>query len=200
MRRRTRAPQVRRAALLDAAEKLFLTHGVTTTSVEEIAAAAQVAKGTFYLYFKSRDAILNALQQRFMSAFCVRIEQAQMACEPKDWDARLNAWFLCALEGLLGQVMLHDMLFHDVRPADDRQLMANNPVIGQLTELLHAGVRAGAWELADARSMAIMMFHAMHGLADEAVAQGKAEQRVSLAYQLAQTFGKALRPATAAAT
>jgi len=198
-RSRTRSPHTRRAALMDAAERLFLSKGVAATSVQDIACAAQVAKGTFYLYFNSRDAMLDALQQRFMLGFCARIAQALAQCPPGDWHARLRIWFETALDGLLGQVMLHDMLFHDVRPGSDRKLMANNPVIVQLAELLQSGVQAHIWHTPDPRAMAIMMFHAMHGLADEALARGGANARAPLVDVLAQTFSQALRRGDCAA-
>lgn len=88
---------------MDAAGKLILSKGVSTTSEEEIAAAAQVAKGTFYLYFDSRDAILAALQRRFMLAFGERMANALAQCRPDNWDARLHAWFKAAMGGLLGR-------------------------------------------------------------------------------------------------
>lgn len=50
-KRTTRAPAVRRGELLDAALRVFCTSGIAGASVEEITAAAGVAKGTFYLYF-----------------------------------------------------------------------------------------------------------------------------------------------------
>lgn len=190
-RRRTRAPQTRRAALMDAAEALFLSKGVTATSVEEIANAAQVAKGTFYLYFASRDAMLDALQQRFMLAYCERIERAMARCRPEDWDARLRIWCKTSLDGLLEQVALHDMLFHDVRP-DDRGLMMRNPVIDQLAELLGAGAQAGVWRVSDAHGLSVMMFYSMHGLADDAVAYGTAGSRAPLLRLLIETFSRAL--------
>lgn len=177
---------------MDAAERLFLSQGVAATSVEDIATAAQVAKGTFYLYFDSRDAILAALQRRFMLAFCERMDRALTRCRADDWDGRLHVWFKTALGGLLEQVMLHDMLFHDVRP-DEREFMMGNPVITQLAEMLRGGVRAGVWQVPDARAMAVMMFYAMHGLADDAVACGKAGRQAPLVRVLTQTFGRALR-------
>lgn len=56
--------QVKRQALLDAAYDLFLEHGLAKTSISEIASRANVAKGTFYLYFSDKDAILRALLGR----------------------------------------------------------------------------------------------------------------------------------------
>ena len=46
--------KIKREAILDAAFLLFTTKGLTKTSVADITAAAGVAKGTFYLYFKDK--------------------------------------------------------------------------------------------------------------------------------------------------
>lgn len=56
--------QVKRQALLDAAYELFLENGLAKTSISEIASKANVAKGTFYLYFSDKDALLRALLGR----------------------------------------------------------------------------------------------------------------------------------------
>lgn len=54
----------KRLALLDAAESLFKERGPQKTSVSDIADRARVAKGTFYLYFRDKDAVLRALFNR----------------------------------------------------------------------------------------------------------------------------------------
>jgi AcrR family transcriptional regulator len=179
-------------ALMDAAERLFLERGVTATSVDDITTAARVAKGTFYVYFASRDALLSALQERFITAFCDRMRLAMDRHRPGNWSARLRTWFEAALDGLLDQVMLHDMLFHDVRPGN-REIMKENPVITQLTGLLREGAEAGAWQAADPHALAIMMFHAMHGLADDAVARGTADRRRRMINTLTDTFAGAIK-------
>lgn len=192
LRRRVRAPLARRMALMDSAERLFLERGVAATSVNDITAAARVAKGTFYVYFASRDALLSALQERFITAFCDRMRLAMDRHRPGNWSARLRTWFETALDGLLDQVMLHDMLFHDVRPGN-REIMKENPVITQLTGLLREGAEAGAWQAADPHALAIMMFHAMHGLADDAVARGTADRRRRMVNTLTDTFAGAIK-------
>lgn len=47
--------------LLDAAYVLFLEKGVSKTSVDEIAKWANVAKGTFYLYFHDKEHLMQQL-------------------------------------------------------------------------------------------------------------------------------------------
>lgn len=51
----------RRTQILDAARQSFLRHGIAGATVEGIARAAGVAKGTVYLYYKSKEDILRQL-------------------------------------------------------------------------------------------------------------------------------------------
>ena len=51
----------RREAIMDAALELFGASGLDGTSVEAIARDAGIGKGTIYLYFKSKDEILDAI-------------------------------------------------------------------------------------------------------------------------------------------
>ncbi len=51
----------RRAALLRAARDVFASKGYHDAKVEDICAAADVAKGTYYLYFKDKRAVLEEL-------------------------------------------------------------------------------------------------------------------------------------------
>lgn len=47
-----------RAALVEAAVTLFARQGVEATAVDEITAAAEVAKGTFYVHFQRKEDVL----------------------------------------------------------------------------------------------------------------------------------------------
>ena len=52
--------------ILDAASKLIIHHGYDKTSVAEIAKEAGIGKGTIYLYFRSKDEIVESLLMREM--------------------------------------------------------------------------------------------------------------------------------------
>ena len=56
-RRRVRT----RAALLRAGQQLFSERSVDGVSIDDIVAAAQVAKGSFYNHFPDKDALAQAL-------------------------------------------------------------------------------------------------------------------------------------------
>lgn len=65
---RTKPATERRNDLMDAAERLFLEHGVLHTTIEQICNLAKVAKGTFYIYFASKEEVFNdAIDEELVS-------------------------------------------------------------------------------------------------------------------------------------
>ncbi len=65
-RRVVKPTEQRRAEILEAALELFSSKGFHETTMEEVATAAGVAKGTVYLYFQSKEHLLLALKREFM--------------------------------------------------------------------------------------------------------------------------------------
>lgn len=59
-----RRAEARPDEVLDAALDLFIARGFAATRVEDIAKRAGVSKGTVYLYFPSKEAIIEGLVQR----------------------------------------------------------------------------------------------------------------------------------------
>lgn len=62
--RREREEKARLAAILLAAENIFAEHGYHHARMDDIAEAAELAKGTLYYYFKSKDEIFMHLLKR----------------------------------------------------------------------------------------------------------------------------------------
>ena len=59
----------KREALLDAARTVFSRDGYAASSVDDVAAEAGIAKGTVYLYFKSKEELYLAALIRDIRAF-----------------------------------------------------------------------------------------------------------------------------------
>ena len=60
-------PDERKSEIIKTAEKLFLEKGVHNTKISEIVETIGVAKGLFYYYFKSKDDVINAVIEHFIS-------------------------------------------------------------------------------------------------------------------------------------
>lgn len=59
------SPRDNRAAILEAALKIFAERGFHATTLEDIAAAAGITKGTIYWYFKTKEALVSAIAERY---------------------------------------------------------------------------------------------------------------------------------------
>jgi len=64
--RREERKQRTRERLLDAGRTLFAERGFDHTTIDDIAAAAHVSRGTFFNYFENKDAVLAALHRVHM--------------------------------------------------------------------------------------------------------------------------------------
>jgi TetR/AcrR family transcriptional repressor of nem operon len=63
-----RSDSVTKTKLLEAAQRLMLAKGFTATSVEEICAAAELTKGSFFHYFRSKEELGKAVLDHFMAS------------------------------------------------------------------------------------------------------------------------------------
>ena len=64
-RRVIKAPAVRRAELLDCAQRLFMQKGYERTTINDVIAATGLSKGAFYHHFRAKEDLLEAITRRF---------------------------------------------------------------------------------------------------------------------------------------
>ena len=183
---RTKAPEVRRDEIMNAAQRLFLEQGVAPTTIEQITAGADVAKGTFYLYFSSKEEILAALGDRFAHELQEKIRTAIVAKPEEDWKGKLAAWAASAVAGYLDFMRLHDIAFYGSLSSTrkGRESLVDNILIDDLFELLQGGVDAGAWSIDDPRFTAVFLFSGFHGVVDSAYIKEKRVNRSRLTQKL----------------
>lgn len=95
MIRRTKADaEATRSALLDAAEQLFLSRGVSRTSLQDIASAAGTTRGAIYWHFQDKADLFNAMMERVTLPMEQSMNAAQAAEPPLQ---RLRTSVLTAL-------------------------------------------------------------------------------------------------------
>jgi AcrR family transcriptional regulator len=175
-RPRTKPPEERREDLMNAAQRLFLKHGVGPTTIEQITTGAAVAKGTFYLYFSSKEDVLAALRGRFAQELLTRIKSAVEQNREDDWKGKLASWAEAGVAGYLDSIQLHDILFYGAPRPPARKGLVKNDIIDHLAGILRAGDAAGAWSVDDPPFTAMFLFNGLHGAVDQA--QGS-EKRVN---------------------
>ena len=99
MARIVKAPEERRAEIVETADRLFREHGYANCSVEMIIREIGVAKGTFYYYFNSKPDILQAIVDKTLGNI---VELAETVAENEALSAMQK------MEALLGNSHIGD--------------------------------------------------------------------------------------------
>lgn len=98
MARRTKAEAAAtREALIDAAEEMFMEHGVARTSLEQIARHAGMTRGAVYWHFKNKADLFRAMLERIRMPFEDLIREID---DPAVHDSPLSAIRLACLKGM----------------------------------------------------------------------------------------------------
>ena len=150
-----------------AAREAFRAQGVRRTSVEELARAAGISKGAFYLFYPSKEALFFDVLERFEVAMRERLLRAVDAA-PRDGPRLLlgTALSLREAEPLLERLALEDaaQLLRTVSEEQARQLLQGDVAfVGEVVERLgRAGVRVGAEPTVLAGLLRALFFVSLH--------------------------------------
>jgi TetR/AcrR family transcriptional regulator, transcriptional repressor for nem operon len=164
---KARPAEERREDLLAAARKLFVTQGISGTTLGEVTAAAGVSKGLFYLYFSSKEDLVLAMKEQFSSQFATDMQRAIADAGPGDWAAKLDGTVEALFEDFRDLNELHVVLFHHEDPEALKGSTEGNRAVVVLRQLLEEGMAAAAYKVDDPGTTAILLFHAIHAFDPE---------------------------------
>ncbi len=167
---RTQPPDVRREQLLDAAERTLLERGLRATTVADVARAAGVAKGTTYLYFRSKDELLVDLRARYLERYLATVATGRGTARTK-----VRRLVVGLVQFGIAHHELHHLLFHEAGISEDD---AYSPVRSQLADLLRAGSDAGELAVGNPEVTAAFLLHGVDGTLVEAGGSGRADRRL----------------------
>jgi len=108
--RKERERKQRIELILESARKVITKKGYSSTTVEEIAAEAEVSTATIYLYFKSKDDLFMALAVKcleFVEEELDRIESKNHKTFTEDIDALWKAFTRAFQKYKEGLVVIH---------------------------------------------------------------------------------------------
>ncbi|MEZ2332924.1 TetR/AcrR family transcriptional regulator [Mesorhizobium sp. RCC_202] len=173
-------PELRREELLDHAQALFLTHGYDRASLNDVIAAAGISKGAFYHYFPSKEALLEALAERFARQALAGV---QGVLDDPDLDplGRLNALMATSRQAKIDTAAEAWALFETLfRPENlvlfhRINLAASASFSPVLVEIIRQGVKDGTFRTFDPEGVAdiVMQFGmATHDVVAKAIAGG----------------------------
>lgn len=97
-----------RTRILDAAEALVIDHGYAATSVDDVIAASASSKGAFFHHFASKQALADALVERYVAADLEMLDSGLAAARAAGPDPAVRAvafldHFVGLADGLMGE-------------------------------------------------------------------------------------------------
>ena len=119
-----------RRSLLEAGQRCLARRGYVDTQISDIAREAGVAHGTFYVHFKSKEALLEQLLAEFNDGLVQRLSTLDMAGIAESNDR---------LEQLVQQ-MAHEFLGYWAEHRDFVRAVAQKTALGTSVESLRDGI------------------------------------------------------------
>ncbi len=170
--RRERERDARRRLILDTAMLVFAERGFFSATVEEIAARAELAVGTLYRYFQSKEEIYVSLLFEAMEMFRQKIQAARASGAPPNEQLRavwnyFYAFYREQPEYYRAFIFLHNEGLRElISPAVIQKV---NQRAGEnfrgLAEIVQAGIDAGVFQPElDTRGVADILWALWMGL------------------------------------
>lgn len=171
-----RKRQSTKARIVKSAWNLFYKNGYEQTTVEEIIAASKTSKGTFYHYFKGKEALLNSLSYLFDEKYeeLVPLIDDSMSC--RDKLLYLNHELFDMIEHSVDIKLLASLYSSQLITKDKKSLSDKKRFYFQwITEIIEAGLESGEFT-GSSTAAELMNIYAMYERAllyDWALFKGK---------------------------
>ena len=160
---RDRWRELKRRELLTLAVELIHREGLESLTMEGVAAAAGVAKGTVYLYFDSKDRLVEQAIEKTLEPLveevCGLLESERVPEEKLRSMAIANLAYFDRHRSLF-RVFTHDRYArrtHTRRSRDDHY----RKVVGKTAEVIRDGIRQRRFRAADADTTAAIWLEAL---------------------------------------
>ena len=165
---------VTRGRILDAAERLFQLHGVSGTSLHDIATAAGVTRGAVYWHFTDKGDLFNAMMDRVFLPMEAESQSLLDRADDPEPLVTLREHLVGILAGVAGDAQVQrvfEIATHKVEYVDalsavrERHLQIRRDYMAVLERTLRAEQRRGHLaRTPSARQMAIGLHALLDGL------------------------------------
>ena len=168
--RRRREKEQRRQQILDASRTLLFKNGLNAISVNQIARQAELAVGTIYFYFRSKEEIFAALQEEGLELLLGDVQRAledasdardslhniaqayfNFSRKHKNYFDVIN-YFLSAADVVFAPEIKQQIDQHGIR------------ILKVVEQALQDGVDQGQFRMIDVRRHALLFWMILHGL------------------------------------
>jgi AcrR family transcriptional regulator len=165
-KRVTKSADERRQDLLEAAVRVFAEKGVAKSTVSDITEAASVAKGTFYLYFDSKEHLLAAMKELFVDEILEHATDLYGRVGKDDWWALVDETVTSFVDFMADKRnVIHVMVQEGITPETSPQFAECERRVDEMfASGIKLGVQAGAFRVADPALAGRFLHHALDGV------------------------------------
>jgi AcrR family transcriptional regulator len=156
--RAQRLRESRRAGVLAVARRIFSQKGYHATSIHDIIETADIARGTFYLYFESKRAIFDELLDGLVTTLQAQVRRIEVGADAPPPVDQMNATVDRVLQTLRDNRELPRILLREAVGIDadfDRKLSEfYGRIEGMIMGALNTGRQLGVVRPCDAKVVA----------------------------------------------
>lgn len=195
-KRVSKPPGKRREDLLGAALRVFADKGIGNTTIADITGAAGVAKGTFYLYFDSKDQLVAALKEQMVDDILEHAGSLYGRVGRQDWWALVDTFAESYVDFMLEhRDMVQIMAQEGFAPEADPAFAECNRKVNEMLQAgLRAGMEAGVFATSDPELTSKLLHHAIEGTLVNALLYEPEVDRDRLATGIRELLHKTLAP------
>lgn len=157
------SPKDNRSAILEAALKTFAARGFHATTLEAIAEAAGVTKGTIYWYFKTKDSLASALVEHYsIYQDVTSLALSEIKDNDEEQLVATAARLLAIVEkniNMVRMVILEAPHFPEVRDLVAREILFKN--YSQFAEYMKRRIEAGIFRAVNPMVVAQIFFSSL---------------------------------------
>jgi AcrR family transcriptional regulator len=171
--RREREKRERRRSILQAARETFFENGFHHATVDSVAERAEVSKGTVYLYFESKEALLAHLLLEGLDDLVAELDHAYVAAAGLPADEQLSELAQAYLDFFRRDPQYFPFLmamdrgrFQEAIPPElyEEVLAASLQGLNRAVSVIERGVEEGLFTCSDARKAACVFWASLNGV------------------------------------
>lgn len=190
-----RKPELRRQQLLEAAYSVLTEKGPSKATVSDITERANTSKGTFYLYFESKEHAVAALWSEFVDQFVHRTKELLQELPALGWWGVVDRLVTDLIDYDAEHSGMHRIVAMSAREeAMERFAEADRRVIDLLSGFISEGVSAGAFRASDPHLAAAFLYHGADQILQTAALTGQPLDTNRVIRTAREIIHKALAP------
>ena len=182
---------VRRDAFLDVAQRLVETKGYEAMSIQDVLDALEASKGAFYHYFDSKQALLEAVVERFADGAMATM--APILSDPKLAALEKLERVFAGIAGWKAERKEFVLAIIEVWNSDSNAIvreklrrMTMRLMVPLLSAVIRQGIEEGVFKVASADETAIVLLSIMLGFQEQATHLFVARQANSIPFEVVE--------------